>query len=478
MEANRRNVQLSTGPRSAEGQKNSSRNAHLPEVEIDFAELPDGSLVEMIEDPANPTESLLAVYKDGTVQYVKRWWNGNTVLVPLPRTGPVLKHICLPTGSESHGEMEELFANVCSFFTSCLDVERKDQIFLTAFVLSSWFREKLPVAPYLALLGPPGSGKSTAMRILSLLCRRGLLTSDITSAAFYDVCHRLSPTLLIDETITAGHPRTLLHLLRSSNSPGFVSLRKDRAQMAFGPKVLSWIELPNDPALNSRCIIIPMHRTSRSDLISPDSAQVLKVAKTLRRRLLQFRFENYCSLGVPKVPTDVHLSSRALDLYRALALPIAKNQILCRVLALSISCQRQVQSRLLSAIQASAVRVLSLLIHVDPSAVGFTLSGLTAGMRKDLASRGEPSQLNERKVGDILTFLGLTNRNRTNTGYVLYLQRCDRVRIHEMARDYELDDTGQNENCDICKATAHVVTSESYPESCEQETSLHTLSQP
>jgi hypothetical protein len=47
-----------------------------------------------------------------------------------------------------------------------------------------------------------------------------------------------------------------------------------------------------------------------------------------------------------------------------------------------------------------------------------------------------------------------------NTGYILNLERCDRVRIHEMARDFEVDGTVQNQNCDICKATAHVVGSE------------------
>ena len=82
------------------------------------------------------------------------------------------------------------------------------------------------------------------------------MTADITSAAFCDLCHRMHPTILIDETRTAGQPRTLLHLLRSSSSRGFVGLRKNKAQLAHGPKVLSWVELPNDAALNSRCIII------------------------------------------------------------------------------------------------------------------------------------------------------------------------------------------------------------------------------
>jgi hypothetical protein len=141
-------------------------------------------------------------------------------------------------------------------------------------------------------VGPPGSGKTTALRILSLVWRRSLLTADITSAAFYDFCHRMHPTILIDETRTAGEPRALLHLLRSSSSRGFVGLRKDKAQLAYGPKVLSWVELPNDAALNSRCIVIPMHRTSRTNLKSPDDPKVLEFAERVRMRLLQFRFEN------------------------------------------------------------------------------------------------------------------------------------------------------------------------------------------
>jgi hypothetical protein len=119
-----------------------------------------------------------------------------------------------------------------------------------------------------ALLGasvPGDSGKTTAMRILALLCRRSLPTTDISSAGLYDVCHRMSPTLLIDETRTAGDLRKLLHLLRSSSARGFVALRKDKARMAFVPKILSWVELPNDPMLNSRCVIVPRVSTRVAD---------------------------------------------------------------------------------------------------------------------------------------------------------------------------------------------------------------------
>ena len=444
--------------------KKESNDPAAPFVEIDFAELSNGSLVEMIQSPVDPTKSLLAVYKDGIVQYAEQWRDGNRILVPVPWADEMLKHIRLPSGSEPYVGLEELTTDVAGFFYSCLDLDVRWRILMTAFVLSCWFPEKLPVAPYLALLGPPGSGKTTAMRILSLLCRRGLLTSDITSAGFYDVSHRLGPTLLIDETTTAGHPRTLFHLLRSSSSAGFVSLRKDKARMAYGPKVLAFIDLPNDAALNSRCIIIPFCKTSRADLKAPNDPNVLRFAEKVRMRLQQFRFEHYRSISVPKAPAVVQLSSRALDLYCALALPFGENQELSEVLAYSIAAQHQFQSHLLSANQASAVRVLYTFLHADPSAAGWKLGGLTAAMNEHLASRGEPSRLNERKVGDILTSLGLVNRSRANTGYVLWLERADRVRIHNLARDYAVDGTGRNQNCDICKETNTASPTSSTPE--------------
>ena len=421
-------------------------------AEINFAELPDGSLVEMIEDPANPAKSLLAVYKNGTVRCTEELCDRDRVLVPLSRTDQLLRHIRLPQGAEPSGGLQNLVGDVSSFFHFCLDVEQSCWLPMIAFVLSSWFPEKLPSAPYLALVGPPGSGKTTAMRILSLLCRRSLLTSDITSAAFYEVSHRMGPTILIDETITAGHSRTLLHLLRTSNSPGFVSLRKDKAQMAYGPKVLAWLELPNDPALNSRCIIIPTHKTTRTDLKSPNDPNVLRFAEKVRMRLLQFRLENYKRLSLPKIPAEVKLSSRMLDLYRALALPFGEDQELCECLAHLIAVQRQFQPGLLSPAQASALRVLWGFIHEDPTDRSIWLRDLTTAINLDLASRGEPSGLNERKAGDVLTSLGLTNRTRKNAGYVLWLYRSVRVLIHKEVLDYEVDVLPTEGTCDICVA--------------------------
>jgi hypothetical protein len=51
------------------------------------------------------------------------------------------------------------------------------------------------------------SAGQTTLRFLDLLCRRSLLTSDITSASFYATTNLVTPTLLIDEKATAGDQR-------------------------------------------------------------------------------------------------------------------------------------------------------------------------------------------------------------------------------------------------------------------------------
>lgn len=85
-------------------------------------------------------------------------------------------------------------------------------------------------------------------------------------------------------------------------------------------------------------------------------------------------------------------------------------------------------------------------IHVQPDD-----KSLTSAMCSDLASRGEHFQPNERKVGDILTSLGLTNRIRVNPGhYVLCLNRDEREQIHYKVMNYEADMDLYLSSCDIC----------------------------
>jgi len=421
---------------------------------VDFVELSDGAIAEMIEDPQDATRTVFALYRDQSISYRDRIEEGSRIFVPLPRANEIVKYVRLAQGAEPYGKIQDLGSEVGLILRACLDLDASALTLLTAFAVSTWLQENAPIAPYLALVGPPGSGKTTALRVLNSLCYRGLLTGDISSAAFYDICHQIRPTLLIDETITAGRPRELIHLLKVSSTPDAVSLRRGSARLAYGPKVFAWLELPNDAALNSRCLIVPMHRTSNAQLKPLCDPQVLRWVKMTRKHLLQFRLECIKSPTVPPIPTDVRLSGRPLDLYRAVAVPFVHDEFTRRRLAELISQQqREHQIHILSSPQESLFRVLDFCIHQGSPHVNFDMKSLTALVNNDLLDRGEAHRMNERKLGSLLTSLSFTDRARTNAGYVLYLNFKDRVRIHENIRDYALEKISgySGKHCELCR---------------------------
>jgi hypothetical protein len=424
-----------------------------PALEVDFAELSDGSMAEMIEDPQDATRTLFAVHRNQSISYADRVEDDGRILMPLSRENENVKYVRLAQGAGPYGRVQNLEKEVGLILRACLDLDANSLTLMTAFVISTWLQEKAPIAPYLALVGPPGSGKTTAMRVLNSICYRGILTGDISASAFYDLCHRIRPTLLLDETLTAGRPRELIHLLKVSSTPDAVSLRKGSARLAYGPKVFAWLELPNDAALNSRCLILPMHRTSRTDLKDPNEPQMLESANAARKHLLHFRLEHFKHSVVPNSPSEVGLSARPLDLYRAIAFPFAQDPQVCLRLARLVAQQREHQSQMLSPAQASLLRVLYLSIHQREKYPATRLKVLTAAVNHDLLKRGETHKLNERKIGDILTSLSLTNRTRTNTGYVLWLTRLDRERIHVSFRDYMIEEMSEYpfKKCALCR---------------------------
>jgi hypothetical protein len=178
-----------TGPRAGSA---------LPKLEVSFAELRKGTFVEMIEDPDNAANSLFAVYSNGVVRYVPEIEYGNRILTPFPREAGILKHVRFPRGGRPSASPEDILTSIGALIRGCVDVNGNDAILIAAFVMSTWFIESLPIAPYLALVGLPHSGKTTLLQVLNLVWRRSLLTADITSAAFYEVYRKLDPTLLVD----------------------------------------------------------------------------------------------------------------------------------------------------------------------------------------------------------------------------------------------------------------------------------------
>jgi hypothetical protein len=54
-------------------------------VQIDFAELENGSLVEVVEDPNDPNHTLFAIFNHGHIRLAERVEDRERILVPTPR---------------------------------------------------------------------------------------------------------------------------------------------------------------------------------------------------------------------------------------------------------------------------------------------------------------------------------------------------------------------------------------------------------
>jgi hypothetical protein len=305
---------------------------------------------------------------------------------------------------------------------------------VSAFILSSWFPEKLPVAPYLALVGMPGSGKTTVLRLLEMLCRHSSLVTDITSAGFYQLYDQTTPTLLIDETNTAADQKKLAHLLRSGSTPGALRLQKNLSFSCYGPKAFAWTDMPRDRALITRCILIPMHETDRTDLKRVTDPSIQSAAEDLQKQFLQLRLERFGTSANFEVIAGPQ--SRNRDLYEALTFALAGDKNVCEELASLLSEQEQFTREGLSVGQAAVLIILITAMH---SLTTFLVGDLTKWVDRFLASQNERVRLTPHTVGKMLTSFGIYSKKRTNRGWEVEVDQARRRSVHVLFEKYQME---------------------------------------
>lgn len=87
--------------------------------------------------------------------------------VLLPEQHQVLQRVRFPVSLWDEVEpVTELLRRIDALIMRCLDLEDEYRFLLASFVMSTWMIDRLPVALYVALVGPPGSG-TTASTILT-----------------------------------------------------------------------------------------------------------------------------------------------------------------------------------------------------------------------------------------------------------------------------------------------------------------------
>jgi hypothetical protein len=438
----------------------------LPEEQINFAKLENGSLVEVIEDPADPNHTLFAIHKRGRTRLAARIQDRGRILVPIPRNTIGFSDVKLPRGVMRYKSVEKLLLALAGFIQRAVDVPDDYAALLSAFVLYTWVADRLPTAVYLSIIGLPQSGKSTLLEILSLLCRRSLLVSDISQAAAYQACSKFSPTLLIDEVDwhSSSSLSAFRQLLRAGINSSARALRVRQSSCSFGPKVFGSLEASSDSALNSRCIQLVMAETNKTGLSKPGHPEMVEDAGHLRQQLLRFRFNFYKSIRPALVPRAEDLRPRSRDILSMLAAPLVGNQPWTQFLFYFMRENHDAATREpLDPRHEALHAVLWETTHREPPLRNVRIGGkmsLSTATGDILLRNGERVIITDKGVGRMLASMGFRSTQRTKIGWILWLDSSTLARCHQLMKTHgnryvqDWDFAQHSIACPHCKALA------------------------
>jgi hypothetical protein len=402
--------------------------------EVQFTILPDGRMVDLIRSAHHPSNIEFLVWQRGHIGLTTHIEHDGELLV-VPKMDPTLvSALQLPTTARPCPEIPKLFSLLMKHIDTFVDITPEDNFLVAAFVVNTWFAERLPVVPYLSICGPLGSGKTTLLDLLQCFCRRSIHASAITPAAVYRLADQLRPTFLIDEA-DFGKDRTsrdLQRLLRGGNRQGSRVICNGRAFENFGPKVIASRVPLDDGALISRNINIVMTPSDRDvPSLGPDAKQELSDA--LQPMLLMFRLKHYAKVGVSQPPGFLKFPPRLRDNARALASTMFGNEELQERLAQSLESQmRSLQFDRFSEPEWVVMLALYGLYH-EGNRDRF-VQELTAETNRILRENGETRGYSPKRVGQILNkSLGFTTR-RMGEGYRIDISVAIGRKIHRVAR--------------------------------------------
>ena len=200
------------------------------------------------------------------------------------------------------------------------------EIAIPLWIIFSWCHDVFFISPILCFNSPSKRcGKTTALRIISKLVSRPLLSSNATPAPIFRSIEKYQPTLMLDELdtyananpeingiINAGHDRDLAFVMRCEGE----SL-DPKPFSVWCPKVFAGIGRRKD-TLEDRSIIISMKRKAPGIKVEKIRGDRLGIFKPFRQKAARWAADYMESLTSidPSVPEI--LNDRAQDNWRPL----------------------------------------------------------------------------------------------------------------------------------------------------------------
>lgn len=410
-------------------------NSSLPALETDGTVLRDGRILDLIR-----TQEKLGwlVWDNGQYTIANQVEFEGQVYVPPSLARGLGSALRLPTGLGLHLTAQELLAEMERYVLTFVDLAEGDAFLVSVFSLCTFFSDRLPVAPYMAICGPPGSAKSTLLRVLQCVTRRGLHAGEMSRASLYKLADCIRPTLLIDESDFDGGKasREIMRLLRAGNRRGADVYINGQRFRTFGPKVISSRTPLGDAALASRCLPFTMLPTRKNVPVLDEEAEQA-IADDMQGKLERYRLEHYHEVRMPQNMEVGGLTPRMREIARVLAAPMLGNpELVLRLLA--FLKQRDESARLDLCGEPEWAVAAGLFASCHRPGLELYVGNLTEEVNRILLENGETHRLSAKKVGGIARKCLRAHTVKQGRGFYLSLTADRKRQIHELARDMGL----------------------------------------
>lgn len=393
--------------------------------------LSDGTLIDLIRPDPRKNELALLVSKEGTV--TGRPAPGGQAYVPAALDASILRAMYIPVGDSEYGTTSSLFAEISKIFVNRVELPPATATLIAHFVLSTWFADCFSTAPQMLVFGPQEEA-TVVLQLMAATCRRALLLSDVSIATWSSLPTALRPTLIINSRRL--RPSTLDFLEASSVRHQYV-VRKGQLLDLFGAKVLYERTPSGARSLfeSSICVTLTPAR-GRFPIVS-DRDRV-QIADELQPKLLHYRLRNFIKVrdsqfDVPQFTAAVRTRARMLG-----ACVVDDTDLQSNLVSALRSQDDDARIARSFSLESVLVEALLLMCHDEETRASANVGDIAKVMNAILRGRGEPLELEPRKVGDILRALQFFPIRQGSAARGISLTLADRRRIHRLARDYEV----------------------------------------
>ena len=172
---------------------------------------------------------------------------------------------------------KELFYEIKGRILYHLDIEEWVATMMALWIIGTHIYFLFDSYPYIYVLGERGSGKTRMLKIITLLSRMGELWVAGRPSPLFRVAHAIKPTIAIDESekMNEEDMGELISLLNAGYERGVSVPRTNTDSKSveffevYSPKAFATTK-PISPVLESRCLRIPIKRTTKMDLEERD----------------------------------------------------------------------------------------------------------------------------------------------------------------------------------------------------------------